>query len=161
MDIIKQRGYDVIPSAIIKNTTIDYVAVSKNQLMLCLIDKEAGDWLADEEKFNDEEPLWFSESSHRISPVRKMDIARDILKTKLTLADLNFEMVSFVIIQAGNIINAEDMFEIWNGMNINVTRINRGSPKEIRLFSKELENCEEKTDKATFEKLKKLIRSLA
>lgn len=161
LDIIKQKGYDVIPSAIIKNTTIDYVAVSKNQLMLCLIDKEAGDWLADEEKFNDEEPLWFSESSHRISPVRKMDIARDILKTKLTLADLNFEMVSFVIIQAGNIINAEDMFEIWNGMNINVTRINRGSPKEIRLFSKELENCEEKTDKATFEKLKKLIRSLA
>lgn len=161
LDIIKQKGYDVIPSAIIKNTTIDYVAVSKNQLMLCLIDKETGDWLADEEKFNDEEPLWFSESSHRISPVRKIDIARDILKTKLTLADLNFELVSYVIIQSGNIINAEDMFEIWNGMNIKVTRINRGSPKEIRLFSKELDNCEEKTDKGTFEKLKKLIRSLA
>lgn len=161
LDIIKQKGFDVIPSAIIKNNTIDYVAVSKNQLILCLIDKEVGDWLADEEKFNDEEPLWFSESSHRISPVRKIDIARDILKTKLTLADLNFEIVSYVVIQAGNIINAEDMFEIWENMNVNVTRINRGSPKEIRLFSKTLDNCEEKTDKNTLEKLKKLIRSLA
>ena len=161
LDVLNQKGYDVIPSAIIKNTTIDYVAVSKNQLILCLVDKEIGDWLADEEKFNDEEPLWFSESSHRISPVRKVDIARDILKTKLAVGDMNFEIVSYVIIQSGNIINAEDMFEIWNNMNINVTRINRGSPKEIRLFSKSLDNCEEKTDKNTFEKLKKLIRSLA
>ena len=161
LDVIQQKGYDVIPSAIIKNTTIDYVAVSKNQVILCLVDKESGDWLADEEKFNDEEPLWFSESSHRISPVRKVDLARDILKTKLALGDLNFEIVSFVIIQSGNIINAEDMFEIWNGMNINVARINRGTPKEIQLFSKTLDACEEKTDKNTLEKLKKIIRSLA
>ena len=161
LDVLNQKGFDVIPSAIIKNTTIDYIGVSKNQLFLCLIDKEAGDWLADEEKFNDEEPLWFSESSHRISPVRKIDVARDILKTKLAVGDMNFEIIAYVIIQAGNIINAEDMFEIWNNMNVNVTRINRGSPKETRLFSKSLDNCEEKTDKNTLEKLKKLIRSLA
>ncbi|MBO5441823.1 MAG: hypothetical protein J6A09_04590, partial [Alphaproteobacteria bacterium] len=161
LDVLKQKGYDVIPSAIIKNTTIDYIAVSKDQLLLCLVDKESGDWLADEEKFNDEEPLWFSESSHRISPVRKIDLARDILKTKLAVADMNFEILSYVVIQAGNIINAEDMFEIWNTMNIRVTRINRGSPKEIHLFSKAVDTCEEKTDKNTLEKLKKLIRSLA
>ena len=145
----------------IKNTKIDYVAVSKNQLILCLIDKEVGDWLADEEKFNDEEPLWFSESSHRISPVRKVDVARDILKTKLAVTDMKYEIITYVIIQAGNIINAEDMFEIWSNMNINVTRINRGSPKEIRLFSKTIDNCDGKTDGSNLEKLKKLIRSLA
>lgn len=161
LDVINQKGYDVIVSAIIKNTTIDYVAVSRNQIMLCLVDKEVGDWLADEEKFNDEEPLWFSESSHRISPVRKIDIAREILKTKLAVADLNYEIIPYVIIQGGNIINAEDMFEVWNHMGINVTRINRGSPKEIRLFSKTLESCEEKADKSAVEKLKKLIHSLA
>ncbi len=161
LDVLKQKGYDVIMSAIIKKTTIDYVAVSRNQIMLCLVDKEVGDWLADEEKFNDEEPLWFSESSHRISPVRKIDIARDILKTKLAVADMNYEIVPYVIIQGGNIINAEDMFEVWNHMGINVTRINRGSPKEIQLFSKSLETCEEKADKSSFEKLKKLIHSLA
>lgn len=161
LDVLNQKGYDVIPSAIIKNTKIDYVAVSKNQLILCLVDKEVGDWLADEEKFNDEEPLWFSESSHRISPVRKVDVAADILKTKLALTDMKFEIISYVIIQAGNIINAEDMFEIWGNMNINVTRINRGSPKEIRLFSKTIDNCDERTDKNNLEKLKKLIRSLA
>ena len=160
-DVLSQKGYDIIPSVIIKNTTIDYLAVSKNQIIMCLVDREPGDWLADEEKFNDEEPLWFSESSHRISPVRKMDIARDVFKTKLAVADFNFEVVSYVVIQSGNIINAEDMFEIWDSMKINVTRINRGSPKEIQLFSKSVETCEERTDKLTIEKLKKLIYSMA
>lgn len=143
LDVLNQKGFDVIPSAIIKIRQSITSAFPKSTL-LCLIDKEAGDWLADEEKFNDEEPLWFSESSHRISPVRKIDVARDILKTKLAVGDMNFEIIAYVIIQAGNIINAEDMFEIWNNMNVNVTRINRGSPKEIRLFSKSLDNCEEK-----------------
>ncbi len=160
LDVLKQKGYEIIPSAVIKNTTIDYIAVSKKQLILCLIDKETGDWLADEEKFNDEEPLWFSESSHRISPVRQIDIARDVLKTKLTIAELNFKIIPYVVVQSGNIINAEDMFDIWNEMDIQVTRINRGSPKEIKLFSKALDNCEDKVDKGTFEKLKKLIRSM-
>ena len=161
MDVLTQKGYSIISSAIIKNTTIDYIAVSKRELLLCLVDRETGDWLADEEKFNDEEPLWFSESSHRISPVRKIDLAQDIIKTKLAVADFKFDVVSYVVIQSGNIINAEDMLDIWSSMNINVTRINRGSPKEIRLFSKSVENCEEKLDESTFEKLKKLIYSMA
>ena len=160
-DVLTQKGYDIIPSVIIKNTTIDFLAISKNQILMCLVDKEPGDWLADEEKFNDEEPLWFSESSHRISPVRKMDIARDVFKTKLAVADFNFDVSAYVVIQSGNIINAEDMFETWSSMNINVTRINRGSPKEIQLFSKSVEPCEERTDKLTIEKLKKLIYSMA
>ena len=70
---------------------------------------------------------------------------------------MNFEIIAYVIIQAGNIINAEDMFEIWNNMNVNVTRINRGSPKEIRLFSKSLDNCEEKTDKIRLKNLRNLF----
>ncbi len=161
LDILMQKGYEIISSPIIKKTKLDYIAVSKNQILLCLVDKEVGEWLADEEKFNDEEPLWFSESSHRISPVRKVDVARDVLKSKLAIGDFNFEIVSYVVIQSGSIINAEDMFDIWNEMDINVTRINRGEPKEIRLFSKSIEPCEEKVDPSTFEKLKKLIYSIA
>ena len=161
MDVLTQKGYDIIPSSIIKNTTVDCIAVSKNQILVCIVDKETGDWLADEEKFNDDEPLWFSESSHRISPVRQVEIVCDVLKTKLAVTDMKFEIIPHVIIQAGNIINAEDMFEIWNDLNINVTRINRGSPKEIRLFSKAIENCDDKIDNSSLEKLKKLIRSIA
>ena len=74
---------------------------------------------------------------------------------------MKFKVIPHVIIQTGNVINAEDMFEIWADMNVNVTRINRGSPKEIRLFSKVVDTCEARVDGDTLEKLRKLFRSMA
>ena len=160
-ELLKQKGYEIITGATIKNTFIDFIGVSKSQICLCLNDKEPGDWLADEERFNDEEPLWFSESSHRISPVRKADLARITLQEKLSDADLSFEIVPFVIEQIGNIINAEDMFDIWNNIGVKVTRIDRGTPKEIPLFAKTLEEADGTPEKAVFEKIKKLLRGIA
>lgn len=159
-DVLKQKGFEIITSAPVKDTIIDYIGVSANQIYLCLLDKEAGDWLADEERFNDEEPLWFSESSHRISPVRKMDLARQSIIAKLADAKLEYEVKPIVVIQIGNIINAEDMFETWNNMNISVTRIDRGSPKELKLFSKHIEDADEHISKENFEKVKKLLRNI-
>lgn len=161
LDALKQKGYEVITGSTIKNTLIDFIGVSKSQMVICLNDKEPGDWLADEERFNDEEPLWFSESSHRVSPVRKADLTRLILTEKLADAELKFDIKAFVIIQIGNIINAEDMFDVWKEMSIGVTRIDRGTPKELKLFAKELEDADGTVDKDVFEKLKKLIRSIA
>ena len=160
-ELLKQKGYEVITGATIKNTFIDFIGVSKSQICLCLNDKEPGDWLADEERFNDEEPLWFSESSHRISPVRKADLARITLQEKLKDADLSFDVVPFVIEQIGNIINAEDMFDVWKDIGVKVTRIDRGTPKEIPLLAKTLENADGNVDKSVFEKIKKLLRSIA
>ena len=160
MDIIKQKGYEIITGATLANNLIDFIGVADKQICVCLIDKEPGDWLADEERFNDEEPLWFSESSHRISPVRKISLSCQTLEEKLKEADLNFNITPYVIIQLGNIINAEDMFEIWDEMKVNVTRIDRGTPKEIKLFAKTLEEAESHIDNDKFEKLKKLIRSI-
>lgn len=161
LEVIKQKGYEVITGATVKNNLIDFIGVADKQICLCLLDKEPGDWLADEERFNDEEPLWFSESSHRISPVRKADLSRKVLADKLKEMDLNFEVKAYVVEQIGNIINAEDMFEVWEDMGITVTRIDRGSPKELKLFSKTLEEAVDKIDKDKFEKLKKLIRNIA
>ena len=157
--VLKQKGYEIISGVTLNDVFIDFVGISKNHICLCLNDKESGDWLADEERFNDEEPLWFSESSHRISPVRKIALAQAALSEKLAAADLKFKIVPYVIEQIGNIINAEDMFEIWKDLHINVTRIDRGTPKEIPLFAKKLEDADNGIDKGVLDKLKKLLRS--
>lgn len=161
LDVIKQHGYETINGATIKNNLIDFIGVARNQICLCLIDKEPGDWLADEERFNDEEPLWFSESSHRISPVRKADLSRKFLEEKLASLDLKFTVKPYVIVQIGNIINAEDMFDIWDDLKVSVTRIDRGTPKELALFAKTLDDAENSISRDDFEKVKKLIRSMA
>lgn len=161
LEIIKQKGYEVITGATLKNNLVDFVGVANKQICICMLDKEPGDWLADEERFNDEEPLWFSESSHRISPVRKIDLAKQALEEKLKEADLAFTVTPYVIVQLGNIINAEDMLDIWKEMKINVTRIDRGTPKELKLFAKALNEADGAADKENFEKIKKLIRNIA
>lgn len=161
LEILKQKGYEIISSPTIKNNFVDFIGVSAKQLCVCIVDKESGDWLADEERFNDEEPLWFSENSHRISPVRTADIVSALLKEKLQENGFSFDINTFVIIQYGNIINAEDMFEVWDSMHINVTRIDRGTPRELKLFAKALDDAEESIAPEQFEKVKKIIRNLA
>ena len=158
-DVIRQKGYEVISRVTVKNTVIDYVGVSADTICLCMLDREAGDWLADEERFNDEEPLWFSENSHRISPVRKIELAQKAISDRLSAANLNFNIIPFVIIQIGNIINAEDMFEIWDSMNINVTRIDRGTPKEIKLFARTLPDADKPIAPGKLDKLLNLLRN--
>ena len=159
-DILQQKGYDVIAGVKVNNTVIDFVGVSDSEICLCLVDKENGDWLADEELFNGEEPLWFSENSHRISPVRKLDVARNVIRDKLAEENFEQEVKSFVVVQMANIINADDMFEIWNNMDIDVTRINRGAPKEMRLFSKTLDDADRQIDRKELDRLRKVLKNI-
>ena len=158
VDVLTQKGYDVVSGITLKNTIIDFLGISEDVICLCLVDKENGDWLADEERFNNEEPLWFSENSHRISPVRKAELAKEALDSKLEDAGFDIMVKPFVIVQMGNIINAEDMLEIWEETKVKVTRINRGSPKEIQLFSKTVEEAGSKLDRDELNRLKKLIK---
>lgn len=131
IDILRSAGYRVISDAKIAGKKLDFVAIAANHILLCLIDSESGDWLADEERFNDEEPLWFSESNHRISPVRIVLNARDALTPLLTGSARGMEIKTMVVIRQGTIINAEDMFEVWNGLNVTVCRFEEGGPEDI------------------------------
>ena len=103
--------------------------------------------------------MWFSENSHRISPVRKASLASDALSRKLEDTDFDITVQPYVIIQMGNIINAEDMFEVWEDTGVEVTRINRGTPKEIKLFSKTVEEVDTKLQQDELGKLKKMLKS--
>ena len=159
-EALAQKNYDIITNITVQNTLIDFIGVSENDICLCLVDKESGDWLADEEMFNGEEPLWFSESSHRVSPVCKLNNAKKKIESALDDAGFEQRVRPFVIIQMANIINADDMFDIWKDMGIEVTRINRGAPKEIKLFSKSLTEANERISKKEMEKLRNLLKSV-
>ncbi len=160
IDIIKQKGFAVLNRLTIKNITIDYTAISADCIYLCLLDREDGDWLADEERFNDEEPLWFSENSHRISPVRKLDIVKQAITNKLADTELNFRVEAILIEQIGNIINAEDMLEIWDSMDIKVCRADRGMPKELQTFARTLPDADKRISSGKLDKITKILRNI-
>ena len=67
--LLIKAGYKVVADVDMDGTHVDYVAIDSVKILLMVLDTQKGDWLADEERFNNEDPLWFSESSHRTSPV--------------------------------------------------------------------------------------------
>ena len=158
VSMLEDKGYIVFKNLLFDRTKIDYVGASSDTILLCFFDNEPGDWLADEERFNDEEPLWFSENSHRISPVRKAEIAREILENALQDSDLDCAVKPYVIETNANIINAEDMLDIWNDMDIRVVRTSKGGPVELEPFAKAVPVAEESLSRDDLAELKRLLK---
>ena len=159
-ETLQQKGYDVITNITVNGTPFDFVGVSDTEVCLCYVDKETGDWLADEELFNGEDPLWFSEDSHRVSPVKRASKAQDKVYNALVDAGFNMIIKPYVVIQMANIINADDMFETWENLGVEVTRINRGMPKEIKLLSKSLKETEGNLNKKDLDNVRRVLKSL-
>ena len=133
--VLEKAGYSLLHNVKLGNLTADYLAVGENRIIVCQIDSEEGDWLADEERFNGEDPLWFSESSHRISPVFKLLEEVKKLSTRLSTSGFVGSVAPVFVIKKGTIINAEDMLSTWKEMSISVCRTDMGGPDDLKSFT--------------------------
>ena len=136
---------------------VDFVAIEAQKIYVLSFDNEAGDWLADEERFNNEDPLWFSETSHRVSPICRLRQAQQVLCDKLMSVGVDASYHLILLKNAGCIINAEDMQETWEEMDVLVGRTDVGQPETLstfeQLFPKDLEEISEED----FEKIKNVL----
>ncbi|MDR2901641.1 MAG: hypothetical protein LBU87_00830 [Lactobacillales bacterium] len=155
--ILIKAGYKVIKDVKMKLIDIDFFAVSQEKIILCVLDKEAGDWLADEEKFNGEDPLWFSESSHRVSPIFKLLSETQTIGGKISKMGYMQQIVPLFIEQKGTIINAEDMAAAWQGLSVIVARTDVGGPETIPVFEKALPAAGAAVSKEDFEGIHALL----
>ena len=101
----------------------DFLYKGKDEVLLVKYDflpEEARKqfWLADEEMFGDEIPLYFSESNHRKSPAYLLHL----LKKKIQDGEYNGKPFSIRLLLVCNysIINYEDMLPVWESMGITV-----------------------------------------
>lgn len=77
-------------------------------------EKKRKDYLADEESFNNEPPLYFSEDGHCISPVYQLKLLRDEVKKMLHSEGLFDGSIWIAYITNNRIINKEKMAkEVW------------------------------------------------
>lgn len=155
--ILSQANYQVVADAVIENLKITYIGISEDKIALCLSDTDKGDWLADEEFFNDEEPLWFSESSHRISPVYSLLTTAKAFAKKIAEAGLPQEVIPILIEKDGTIINATDMFETWKKMGVIVCRTDLGGPEELASFALAIPSASGKGTAETLETVRNLF----
>ena len=82
--------------------------------MLVNFFNQTGMWLADETPFNDDYPLWFSESSHCISPLLENLQLRRIFE-----GHFNFRMSSLIVFHdQTNIVNSQEIWSDWKKFDI-------------------------------------------
>ncbi|MGN0919588.1 MAG: hypothetical protein ACI4OR_02365 [Alphaproteobacteria bacterium] len=152
--VLEGAGYTLLPPVPVGGQAADFVAASAQEILLILYDKEKGDWLADEESFNDEDPLWFSETDHRISPVFQLKGAAAKLQQKLG----ELMPVHPVLIERdGTIINAEDMMKTWNDLGVVVCRTGEGGSVELPTCTEVFHKTQEKVSPETLEKIKEIL----
>jgi peptide subunit release factor 1 (eRF1) len=66
----------------------------------------------------------------------------------------------YVIVTAGNIINAEDMFETWDDLNVKVVRYGRGKPSDLPNFQQLVVETKDRLSRDDLMAFKKLMKKL-
>lgn len=102
------------------NNTNIYIYIDHCCLVLVCLDKCVHeDELADEESFGGEKPLYFTATSHRISPVWRLTETLHLLRQKLEAARISLHMRG-VLLTGCTFINADDIRPEWEERGITV-----------------------------------------
>jgi len=155
--ILSGANYQVVKDVTLGNLPLGFVGISADKVVLCLMDLEKGDWLADEEFFNEEEPLWFSETAHRTSPVYRLLTEAKLFAKKLSDKGLAQTVVPILVEKEGSIINANDMMETWKKMAVVVCRTDLGGPEELPAFGAALPAAENRGTEADLNAVRELF----
>jgi len=99
-----------------------YLFANDNEIVIVSLDTADGseNELADEEPFNDERPLYFSEKSHRPSPVWGLSVGCELVRHRLAQLSNHIPHVWGVLLTRSNLLNYEDMTSVWNTLNVSV-----------------------------------------
>lgn len=157
-DILQQNGFKEVLK--VPSKSVSFAAVSDDKIVLAYVDVEAGDWLADEEEFEGENPLWFSESFHRVSPVFELLKVAKQLRNALEEQSLSYKVQPYFIEKEGNIINAEDMIETWDELGVIVCRTDKGGDDELPTIVESFPKAKAPINDDDFEQVKKIIKEL-
>ena len=160
-EIVEGAGYRCLTDVKTGGAKIDAIAISSKAIVLLFEEKQAGEWLADEERFNDEEPLWFSESAQKVSPAYKALQIRNKVYNAIHTEHPEMVVVPILVISKGRIINASDMLDVWEELQVFVGRLKDGGPVELKRLSKLMPvNQDGAVDEGTVKVIEDKIKSI-
>jgi len=131
-------GMRIVQDAKIGVDIIDFVIIAKDTVYLINLEPIGAEWIADEVGFENDDPLWFSETKYETSPVFKLlratkyfeSVLKDILgpdRDKITVKKI-------FLIGGGTILNYDDIFETWESDDVEIYRLKGGRPESVPLF---------------------------
>lgn len=140
----------------LSNPLTDVVYMTGNELLLVKgdflpPDKRVESWLADEESCNNEPPLYFSESSHRESPLYALQRAQAFYSRFFPEPSFSIRLL---LLCNYSIINFDDMLPVWEELGATVVHNVTG---EQFLFSEPATPAQKKDDVTDDEEFERLL----
>ena len=131
-------GVRIVQDAKIGVDIIDFVLIAKDVVYLINLEPVGAEWIADEIGFENDDPLWFSETKYETSPVFKLLRAtrhfESVLKDILGSDRDKIAIKKMFLIGGGTILNYDDIFETWQNNEVEVYRLKGGRPASVPLF---------------------------
>ena len=115
------KHFKGIPPLLVDNDV--YVFAEDNEeIVLVVFDSNSGftDELADEDLFNWEHPLYFTDRDHRPSPVWDLAVTKGLIRRRLSRLSKHIPPIYGVLLTNRNIINYDEMLPTWKQMGITV-----------------------------------------
>lgn len=123
-------GFKLLSEIRIGSTGIDYLGVAKDKLVVVQLDTTDGNWFASEDKVEgSDEPVWFSETGNKISPVARAIEARNNIQN-LIGEEINLPIQTVACLTNSKIVNFFETSEEWEKLGVDVVRLNRTSDDE-------------------------------
>lgn len=155
--LAEQTGLRIVQDLKIGYDIIDFAILAKDEVYLINFEPVGSEWVADETGFEDDEPLWFSESKYETSPVFKLNrAAKEYAKVLDEIMEELPEKIAvkkIFLIGGGAVLNYEDIKTTWEEMGVATYRLSTGRPVEIpelfaflKALSSKGANSEEITD---------------
>lgn len=115
----------------LKGKEVYLYAHEKEAVILLVDDYPSTKEVADEEEFNEEEPLYFSETSHRISPVYLLRTARHAYRESFRKRKEEEPDVLCILLTASTFIEKENIVDKWNDLGVLVWESITGDIRHI------------------------------
>ncbi|MBR7158725.1 MAG: hypothetical protein IKD08_03470 [Alphaproteobacteria bacterium] len=139
LQITEKHGVRLLQDLKIGKDAIDFAVLAKGVVYLINLEPVGNEWIADESGFDNDEPLWFSETKYEESPVYKLNRAArlfsSVLDDVLPAEHRPIEVKKIILIGAGSILNYADIKDVWDEKEVASYRLANGSPSEIPAFS--------------------------
>jgi hypothetical protein len=84
------------------------------------------EWIADEEEFDDEKPVWFTDKAQITSPFYLLSQEASVLQQ-----EAEAPVTPVLVITAGNILNAQTCLSVWKEKGGAVVRFMQGKPADL------------------------------
>ena len=131
-------GLRIVQEVKIGVDIIDFALITEGAVYLINLEPVGAEWVADEIGFENDEPLWFSETKYETSPVFKLLRAtryfESVLKDILGPDRDKIAVKKMFLIGGGTILNYDDISDTWEDSEVETYRLKGGRPETVPLF---------------------------